>query len=52
MPTIKYWQSFKENMVCGKYDIPKQCRIGDTCFTSLVAIAVSYDLMFSSNDGV
>ena len=33
MPTIKYWQNLGSNMDKAKEMIPKECRIGDTCFT-------------------
>ena len=35
MPNIKYWQNLGIIMDKAKEKIPKQCRIGDTCFTSL-----------------
>ena len=38
MPTIKYWKILGLNMDKAKEKIPKQCRIGDTCFTSLATI--------------
>ena len=38
IPTIKYWKSFGRTMDKAKERIPKQCRIGDTCFTSLATI--------------
>ena len=38
MPTIKYWQDLGWTMDKAKEKIPKQCRIGDTCFTSLETI--------------
>ena len=38
MPTIKYWQNMGWNIDKAKENIPKQCRIGDTCFTSLATI--------------
>ena len=38
MPTIKYWQNFGRIMKQAKVMIPKEFRIGDTCFTSLAAI--------------
>ena len=30
-PTIKYWQNLGKIMDTAKYNIPKQCRIGDIC---------------------
>ena len=33
MPTIKYWQNLGRIMEEAKVMIPKNCRIGDTCFT-------------------
>ena len=33
MPTIKYWKNLESVMDKAKYNIPKKCRIGDTCFT-------------------
>ena len=41
MPTIKYWQNLASIMNKAKENIPKQCRIGDTCFTSLETIGVN-----------
>ena len=38
MPTIKYWQNLVNTMEKAKYTILKECRIGDTCFTSLETI--------------
>ena len=38
MPTIKYWKNLGSMMDKAKENIPKQCRIGDTPFTSLAAI--------------
>ena len=38
MPTIKYWQNLGRKMNEAKMMIPKECRIGDTCFTSLATI--------------
>ena len=38
MPTIKYWQNLEKNMDKAKKIIPNECRIGDTCFTSLATI--------------
>ena len=38
MPTIKYWKNLVSIMDKSKYNIPKQCRIGDTCFTSFATI--------------
>ena len=38
MPTIKYWQNLGSNMDKAKEIIPKEFRIGDTCFTSLANI--------------
>ena len=38
MPTIKYWQNLGSIMDKAKEKIPKQCIIGDTCFTSLATI--------------
>ena len=38
MPTIKYWQNLGSTMDKAKEMIPKECRIGDTCFTSLATI--------------
>ena len=38
MPTIKYWQNLGRIMNEAKMVIPKECRIGDTCFTSLATI--------------
>ena len=38
MPTIKYWQNLGMTTDKAKEMIPKECRIGDTCFTSLANI--------------
>ena len=38
MPTIKYWQHLESIMDKAKDMIPKECRIGDTCFTSMATI--------------
>ena len=40
MPTIKYWQNLGRTTEIAK-EIPKECRIGDTCFTSLETIGGS-----------
>ena len=41
MRTIKYWKNLVSIMGKAKDKIPKQCRIGDTCFTSLETIGGS-----------
>ena len=38
MTTSKYWKILGSMMDKAKENIPKQCRIGDTCFTSLATI--------------
>ena len=38
MPTVKYWQNLGKSMDTAKEKIPKQCIIGDICFTSLATI--------------
>ena len=38
MPTIRYWPNLERSMEKAKYIIPKECRIGDKCFTSLATI--------------
>ena len=38
MPTVKYWQNLGRIMEKAKVMISKECRIGDTCFTSLAII--------------
>ena len=38
MPTVKYWKNLGSTMEIAKAMIPKECRIGDTCFTSLATI--------------
>ena len=38
MPTIKDWKFLESIMDKSKENIPKECRIGDTCFTSLATI--------------
>ena len=40
MPTIKYWKILGSMMDKAKEKIPKQFKIGDTCFTSLATIGV------------
>ena len=41
IPTIKYWQNLESIMDKAAKKIPKQYRIGDTCFTSLTTIGVN-----------
>ena len=41
MPTIKHWKNLGIFMDKSKEKILKQCRIGDTCFTSLETIGVN-----------
>ena len=36
--TVKYWQNLGRIMEEAKVMTPKECRIGDTCFTSLATI--------------
>ena len=38
IPTLKYWQNFRRIMEEAKLMIPKEYRIGDTCFISLATI--------------
>ena len=38
MPTVKYWQILRRIMKESTMMIPEECRIGDTCFTSLANI--------------
>ena len=38
MLTIKYWKFLRCTTKKAKELIPKECRIGDTCFTSLATI--------------
>ena len=38
MPTIKCWQNLASIMNKAKEKIPKECRTGDTCFTSFATI--------------
>ena len=38
MPTIKYWQNLERTMEKPKEMIPKECRIGHTCFMSLATV--------------
>ena len=38
MPTIKNWKKLGSIMDKAKEKIPKECRIGDTCFTSFATI--------------
>ena len=38
MPTIKHWQKLVSIMNKAKEKIPKEYRIGDTCFTSFTAV--------------
>ena len=42
MPTVKYWQNLGRIMEGAKEMIPKEYRIGDTCFTSLATIGGNY----------
>ena len=37
-PSIKHWQNLGKKLDTAKENIPKQWRIGDTCFTSLATI--------------
>ena len=37
-PTIKYWHTFQKSMVCAKEEIPTECIIEDTRFTSFETI--------------
>ena len=37
-PSIKYWQDLGSTIDKAKDMIPKDCRIGETCFTSLATI--------------
>ena len=41
MATIDNWKNFGWTMDKSKANIPKQCRIGDTSFTSLATIGVN-----------
>ena len=41
MQTVKYWQNLGTLLDKAKEKIPKQCRIGDTFFTSLATIGGS-----------
>ena len=41
MTTIKYWKILVSIMDKAKEKIPKQFRIGDTCFTSLTIIGAN-----------
>ena len=38
IPSIRYWQNFEIIMDKAKEIIPKECIIGDTCFTSMATI--------------
>ena len=38
MTSIKHWQNLGKVLDTTKQKIPKKCRIGDTCFTSLETI--------------
>ena len=38
IPTIKYWKNLGSTMEKATDIIPKECRIGDTCFMSLATI--------------
>ena len=49
MPTIKYWQNLGIFMNTAKEKIPKQCRIGDTCFTSLTTIVENLFIRYPKN---
>ena len=41
MPAKKYLQNLGSMVDKAKEKIPKQCRIGDTCFTSVTTIGVN-----------
>ena len=49
MPTIKYWQNLGIIMDKAKEKIPKECRIGDTCFTSSTTIGVNLYTRHTNN---
>ena len=41
MPTIHYWKKLRSTMDKAKEMIPKECRIGETCFMSCANIGVN-----------
>ena len=41
MPTVQYWKILRDLLYKAKENIPKQCRMGDTCFTSVATIGVN-----------
>ena len=49
IPTIEYWQNLGTTMDKAKETIPKECRIGDTCFTSFVTIGDNLYTRHSKN---
>ena len=49
MPIINYWQNLGSMMDKAKEKIPKQFRIGDTCFTLLAPIGVNLFTRHSNN---
>ena len=49
MPTVKYWQNMRSTMDKAKEMIPKECRIGDTCFTLLATIGVNLYTIHAKN---
>ena len=49
MPTIKYWKVLESIMDKAKEMIPKECRIADTCFTSMANIGGNLYTRHSKN---
>ena len=49
MPTIKYWQNLVSTMDKAKDIIPKECRIGDKCFTSFATTGGNLYTMHANN---
>ena len=49
MLAIKYWQNLGSILDKAKDNIPKQCRIGDTCFTSFATIGGNLFTRYPNN---
>ena len=49
MPTIKYWHNLGRILNEAKVMIPKECRIGDTCFRSLATIGGNLNTIHVKN---
>ena len=49
MQTIKLWQHLGSTMDKSKEMIPKECKIGDTCFTSFATTEVNLYTRHTNN---